>query len=305
MSTKIYLGVTDSRWFNYLAAQQPDEVNFWMPGASGFKALPEAGLFLFKLKSPNDFVVGGGFFVRYTRLPVMLAWDAFGQKNGVESRPQLLSILRSLRPEIHASDEIGCCILAQPFFFSRESWIPTPADWSKNIVRGKGYASDSLEGAKLLDAVRERLHAVGETEGLLSPSDDPERPLQIIRGRLGQGAFRSLVTDAYDRRCAISGERTLPVLEAAHIKDYAMSGPNRIENGLLLRSDIHKLFDAGYVTVTPEHRIEVSRRIRDEFENGKDYYRFQGRELKVRPIQLAEQPDPGYLRWHNENRYRG
>jgi len=95
------------------------------------------------------------------------------------------------------------------------------------------------------------------------------------------------------------------VLEAAHIKPYAESGPNRTENGLLLRSDIHKLFDAGYDTVTPEHRIEVSPRIREEFETGKAYYRFQGRELEVRPMQLAEQPDPGYLQWHNENRYRG
>ncbi len=304
MSTKIYLGVTDYRWFNYLAAQQPDEANFWMPGASGFKALPEAGLFLFKLKSPNDFVVGGGFFVRYTRLPVMLAWDAFGQKNGVESLPQLLSILRSLRPDIHAFDEIGCCILAQPFFFPKGSWIPTPADWSKNIVRGKGYVSDSLEGVKLLDAVRERLHVVGEAEGLLSPSDDPERPLRIIRGRLGQGAFRSLVTDAYTRRCAISGERTLPALEAAHIKPYSESGPNRTENGLLLRSDLHRLFDAGYVTVTPERRIEVSRRIKEEFENGRDYYRFHGEKLRVEPGKASEKPDAGYLAWHNERVFR-
>ena len=304
MSKKIYLGVTDSRWFGYLAAQKPDEVNFWMPGATGFRALPEAGLFLFKLKSPNDFVVGGGFFVRYTRLPVMLAWDAFAQKNGVESLPRLLSILRSLRPDIHASDEIGCCILAQPFFFPRESWIPTPADWSKNIVRGKGYDSDSLEGKKLLDAIRERLPAVGEVDHLLDPMGDPERPLQIIRGRLGQGAFRSLVTDAYTRRCAISGERTLPALEAAHIKPYAESGPNRTENGLLLRSDLHRLFDAGYLTVTPERQIEVSRRIREEFENGRDYYRYHGEKLFKEPTNPAERPDAGYLAWHNEQVFR-
>lgn len=304
MSGRFYIGVTDSRWFHYLAALKPDEVNFWMPGGSGFKALPEAGLFLFKLKSPNDFIVGGGFFVRFTRLPLMLAWDAFGQKNGVESLPQLLNILRSLRPEIHPADEIGCCILAQPFFFPRERWIPTPADWSKNIVRGKGYESDSLEGAKLLDAVRERMHGVAETDELLDPTDDPQRPLRIIRGRLGQGAFRSLVTDAYTRRCAISGERTLPALEAAHIKPYAESGPNRTENGLLLRSDLHRLFDAGYVTVTPERRIEVSGRIREEFENGRDYYRFHGRKLVVEPGDPAEWPDGGYLAWHNERVFR-
>jgi putative restriction endonuclease len=107
LTGKFYIGVTDSRWFHFLAALKPDEVNFWMPGGSGFKALPEAGLFLFKLKSPNNFIVGGGFFVRYIRLPLMLAWETFGQKNGVESLPQLLHILRSLRPDCHLPDELG------------------------------------------------------------------------------------------------------------------------------------------------------------------------------------------------------
>lgn len=59
MTTKFYIGVTDSRWFHYLAARNPDEVNFWMPGATSFRALPEAGLFLFNLKSPHNFVVWG------------------------------------------------------------------------------------------------------------------------------------------------------------------------------------------------------------------------------------------------------
>lgn len=305
MATSIYVGVTDSRWFHYLAARQPDEVNFWMPGASGFRALPEAGLFLFKLRYPRNLIVGGGYFVRYTRLPLMLAWEAFGKKNGVDTLHSFIEIMRSLRPDIHPADEIGCCILAQPFFLAEENWIPVPKSWSKNIVRGKGYDIDTDEGKQLLEAVRERLYLVGEDDDLLSTSaNEPERPLRLIRGRLGQGAFRALVTDAYTRRCAISGERTLPALEAAHIKDYAKSGPNRIENGLLLRSDLHRLFDAGYVTVTPEHRIEVSPRIREEFENGRDYYRHHGKPLSILPANPGEQPDPGYLAWHNENRFR-
>jgi len=85
----------------------------------------------------------------------------------------------------------------------------------------------------------------------------------------------------------------------------AQSSPDRTENGLLLRSDLHRLFDAGYVTATPEPRIEVSRRIKEEFENGRDYYRFHGAELTVLPSSRAEQPDAGYLRWHNEHLYRG
>jgi len=305
MPQKLYLGVTDSRWFHYLAARQPDEVNFWKPGGGSFRALPEAGLFLFKLKKPHNAIAGGGFFLRFTRLPVTLAWNAFGDKNGAATLPDFVAALQGNRPGLHPADQIGCCILAAPFFFPREQWIPTPEDFSPNIMTGKSYDTNTVTAQRVLAAIRERLAYLGETDELLDESSDPERPLRLILGRVGQGGFRALVTDAYDRRCAISGERTLPVLEAAHIKDYAKSGPNRIDNGLLLRSDIHKLFDAGYLTVTPKRRIEVSQRIKEEFENGADYYRYQGRELKVLPGDLAEQPDPGYLQWHNENRYRG
>lgn len=72
----------------------------------------------------------------------------------------------------------------------------------------------------------------------------------LVRPRLGQRSFRIAVLDTYERRCAITSERTLPVLEAAHIRDYADVQQHSINNGILFRSDIHKLFDGGYVTVT-------------------------------------------------------
>src|SRR5215211_3132406 len=70
----------------------------------------------------------------------------------------------------------------------------------------------------------------------------------LTRTRLGQGAFRVLVTEAYTRRCAVTGERTLPALEAAHIQPFSKLGPHLTTNGLLLRSDLHKLFDLGYLS---------------------------------------------------------
>jgi putative restriction endonuclease len=120
---------------------------------------------------------------------------------------------------------------------------------------------------------------------------------------LGQGAFRVLVTDAYTRRCAITGERTLPALEAAHIKPFALSGPHQTANGLLLRSDLHRLFDLGYLTVTPNFSVEVSRKIKEEFENGKDYYAFHGRTLSVLPSLERDRPSSQYLQWHNNQRF--
>jgi len=127
----------------------------------------------------------------------------------------------------------------------------------------------------------------------------------LTKVRLGQGAFRVLVTDAYSRRCSITGEKTLPVLEAAHIKPYAESGPHFISNGLLLRSDMHKLFDSGYLTITNDLKIEVSQRIKEEFQNGKEYYQYHGKKLLFLPQRELDKPNEKYIDWHNSNIYRG
>jgi putative restriction endonuclease len=107
------------------------------------------------------------------------------------------------------------------------------------------------------------------------PPPDADRAARRawVERRLGRGTFRSRVTDAYGRRCAVTGERTLPVLEAAHIQPYAQHGPNRVDHGLLLRSDLHRLFDRGLVTVEPERlTFQVSDRIRHEDSNGRVCY---------------------------------
>jgi putative restriction endonuclease len=70
------------------------------------------------------------------------------------------------------------------------------------------------------------------------------------------------------------------------------------------RRDIHSLFDAGYVTVTPDLRFEVSRRIKEEFENGRHYYELHGKPIFA-PADALRRPDPEALRWHNEHPYRG
>jgi putative restriction endonuclease len=110
--------------------------------------------------------------------------------------------------------------------------------------------------------------------------------------------------DLYDRRCAVTGERTLPVLEAAHIKPFGANGPHDLRNGLLLRSDLHTLLERGYVTVTPELRFEVSPGSAEEFENGRDYYALHGRSVRS-----PERSEPAlareYLDWHASNVFRG
>jgi putative restriction endonuclease len=120
---------------------------------------------------------------------------------------------------------------------------------------------------------------------------------------LGQGTFRVAVTDAYERACSITGEHSLPVSEAAHIRPYADLGPHEIGNGLLLRADFHRLFDQGYVTVTPDLRLEVSKRLREDFQNGRTYYPFHGKPVTL-PLPLELRPETAFLEWHNLNKFR-
>jgi putative restriction endonuclease len=302
---RFWVGVTDKEWFEHLREQVPDEVNFWQPSSRRLAEFLEPGVpFLFKLHAPDNFVVGGGFFVRFSALPARLAWEAFGEKNGVTDYSALRKRIEQYRGVTKGDPEIGCNVLNAPFFLEKRDWIPVPESWASNIVRGRTFDTEATDGLQLWNAVSDRMR------GRVAAAETIEQATRygaeyLARARLGQGAFRVLVTEAYERRCAITGERTLPVLEAAHIKPYAEEGPHLISNGLLLRSDLHILFDDGYITVTEDFKVEVSKRIEEEFHNGKEYYRHRGKPLVVVPGTMNERPSAEFLRWHNEKKFVG
>ena len=193
----------------------------------------------------------------------------------------------------------------EPFFWPRDRWIHDPPGFQKNIVRGRTYDLRSGDGAAIWNEVKERLFTEHgrEVPPTLEVPGGYGDPLFQPR-RLGQGTFRALVTDTYERRCAITGERALPALDAAHILPFHQARAHSVRNGILLRSDVHRLFDAGYVTVTPDHRVEASRRMKDDFNDGDNYLKLHGRRVWV-PGSALLQPDPEALRWHNEAVFRG
>lgn len=319
-----YVAITDIDWFRFLAGMpvsEVDEVNFWTPRPWGgrFQVLSRGEPLLFKLRAAEGgFIVGGGFFEHYTSLPISLAWGTFGPKNGVPNLHDLrkrISRLRRGNPDPWDEDPIGCILLAEPFFFDREHWIAQPSDWRGPTQRGKSYDLTRGVGKELWAQVRTRLEATAfpDLTGESRPDDDFPDPPEIPGGyartapgkrRIGQGIFQAIVLDAYGRQCAITRERALPALDAAHIRSYQSRPEHDVRNGLLLRSDVHRLFDAGYVTVTPEYRVEVSSRIRDDFNDGENYLRLHGEAIVVPQVPVWR-PDPEALRWHNEERFRG
>ncbi|ASG23243.1 HNH endonuclease [Nitrospirillum viridazoti] len=309
----IFVAVTDFDWYRYLAAQPGlEEVNFWQPGGkTAFKALRPGELFLFKLHSPRNFIVGGGIFGHASFLPVSMAWEAFGHSNGATSLTEMrtrIARYRREQPDHRQDYQIGCRLLEQPFFFPEDQWIPVPPSWSPNIVVGKSFSADDDDGRFLWDAVQDRLQGLPMAAPRTTIDDDAPTARYgaptLITPRLGQGTFRVAVTDSYGRRCAVTGEKTLPILDAAHIKDFGEGGNHTVDNGLLLRTDIHRLFDRGYVTVSDDHRFVVSRRLKEDFDNGRHYYELHGTPIRLPDSPLA-QPSAKALHWHWNNRFLG
>jgi putative restriction endonuclease len=305
---RVYVGITDSAWYRFLRAEPDlDEVNFWQPsGGRAFGALSAGELFLFKLHYPENMIVGGGTFVRHVVFPLSFVWDAFGRKNGASSYDEMSRRVAHYRRQPLSPggvERIGCLILADPFFLDETSWIAPPADLARNVVQGKIYASGSDEAERLISEVALR-------RGGQALADQPENAIEmygepsLVRRRRGQGTFQVLVAEAYQRRCAVSGEKALPVLQAAHIKPVSRGGHHYISNGLFLRSDIHTLFDRGYATITPSGEFRASRRLKTDYDNGEPYYALEKTPVRM-PADPGDRPSAAALQWHNDEVFRG
>src|SRR6185312_1430613 len=111
-----YVGITDRDWFEFLSGIVGlDEVNFWQPsGNVQFRSLQPGEPFLFKLHSPDDYIVGGGFFSHFTILPASIVWKAFGEKNGArtedEMRTRIAQYRRISNPAPADDFYIGCIL---------------------------------------------------------------------------------------------------------------------------------------------------------------------------------------------------
>lgn len=305
---RLYVGLTDRDWYRYLLQHQElEEVNFWRPRSqSEFHALSEGDPFLFKLHYPERAICGVGWFEGFTKLPVHFAWKFFKEGNGAPTYEEFLERLRPLRhgEPVLESEELGCIMLRSLTMFPRDDWIAEPADWERNIVQGKGYDTERGVGRELWEQVLERLPGAPLPAG----EHREEAPVQFTEGwsrqRRGQGAFAALVATAYQQRCAFTRERVLPTLEACHIRPAAKGGSHAVSNGLLLRSDVHQLFDLGYLGLHPRTlQIQASPRLQLEFQNGAEYRALQG-QIPILPAAAGDRPSPAQLEWHMEEVWR-
>ncbi len=306
------IAVTDAGWYRFLRSRPNlTELNFWRPSARrAFKA-PDFSPFFFKLRAPDNAICGYAYFATYTQLPIWLAWDTFGEANGCPTRQEMEIRIAAIRDRIrfsgHGAESIGCTLLVQPVFFPEDAWVWQPHDWKVRTQTDKKYDLTTGEGLRVWSECQAVAHelevdrGVARAYGESAPRYGQPR---LVAPRLGQRTFQIAVTDAYGRACSMTGEHSLPVLDAGHIRPYSEGGEHHVSNGLLLRADLHRLFDKGYVTVDPDLRVVVSPRLRSEFHNGHTYYPLHGANFRL-PARRRDRPDAEALRWHNDRVFVG
>lgn len=116
--------------------------------------------------------------------------------------------------------------------------------------------------------------------------------MRAVAQRRGQPLFRARLLDAYGGRCAITGCTAVEVLEAAHVLPYRGEHTHRLDNGLLLRADLHTLFDCQLLWITPEHTVALAPAVL-----ATDYALLQGKPL-ILPASKADHPNPAHLAEH-------
>jgi putative restriction endonuclease len=299
-----YVGVTDQNWYEFLAERKDiTEVNFWRPkDKRRFRVISPGEFFFFKTHAPDSRIVGGGILAGWELLPLSAAWAFYGPGNGAASLGELRALIggrEGLRPG--EDPEIGCILLHSVTFFPPGTSMALPPGlWSSGIQQGKSFNLADQPYAPFFDLITTRVLSTSIEIDLNDSSWRHSGPMfreRLRSERIGQGAFQARVLNAYHRRCAITGTKIWPALEAAHVRPVTKGGEHRLDNGVLLRSDVHRMFDWGYLGVDPSYRLRVSPRLRDEFGNGEQFYAQAG-QLITLPDRKGDRPHREFLEWH-------
>lgn len=258
---------TDVEWFKFLRTEGLNsEINFWTPTPWNVSRLASGDKLYFMLKSPIRKIGGYGQFVEYKNMSINDAWNKYGFKNGCTSKQELIDRLDKYKAS-NSSDErsvtdseIGCIVLTNAVYYDDDKFLDLDnydIDFSRFIVKIKYYnENDPLEIATE--------SMVKEFE-LLPTSLEKLKKSRLVTERKGQGNFRAIITTAYSNKCCITNETTPELLEAAHIQPYFDENSNHVKNGLLLRVDLHKLYDNGLLYIDESFKIHISPEVKSEY----------------------------------------
>ena len=175
--------------------------------------------------------------------------------------------------------------------------LPITQALRKHPIWGTDYEQKTMSVARATDQSRrvidqwlDRRRVKGRGSKSIPDLDARQRVVRQIAQRQGQQVFRQMLLESYGQRCAITGTSAVDVLEAAHIKPYMGPHSNVPHNGILLRADIHTLFDLGLIAVDADYTVKVSKKL-----EGTEYKACRGTTIAL-PEVTAHRPSVSALR---------
>jgi putative restriction endonuclease len=296
---------TDRDWINSLAdSQKRDNVNFWRKDVRNLSLLP-GDIFYFKIRGGLT-IAGRGYFREQRTLSIQDAWSRFRLGNGVANLAELEQRAKAvLQVE---GNRVNCLVLDGVEILS-DAQRPQieESDFPRNIMGAKFFQDDEIPyiASAFSASTTPSILLSGEAAAQFQQDFDPENistsrsaALRAICARRGQTAFRAMLLSAYKGKCAVTGEGTEETLEAAHIHPYLGEDTNTIQNGFLLRSDWHTLFDLGLWTIADDYTIQIGSKLRSPA-----YRDYSGRPLLL-PTHTSHRPSKPALKFHREKIFR-
>lgn len=291
----IALAPANITWFQNLRdAGYSGLVNFWTSMDWKVSGIAKDTWWYFVI---NGKLAGGGRFEDYAVMRVSEAWARFGFGNGAGSVPEMVGEVISQRQRnvqdksFNPDPIVGCIALRDCVFLPDEQHALPEAHGLSLPGQLLKYKLLSVPPLRLVQIAGSA--AQPDAHGPVNKEDVRLRIQTGIANRRGPELFRRALLAAYDSKCPITGCNTVEVLEAAHIVPYLGDRTDAVANGLLLRADIHTLFDLHLLALTPKTCIVV---LHPDLRLG-HYAELHGRQLRL-PQRPEDWPDSTALAEH-------
>lgn len=310
-SQHIMICKVDHSWYSIIKSEYfsagTNSTNFWTveceqdldPALRTF----EPGTMVLYVLDHHDhsFVVGGGFFLSWVFLNPKQLWEILGVRNGSHSYEDFFDKVRALGG--NEDSVLASSVLNGTFILTRRDSIMIPDEFRAHFQDLPARSLLSLDepiGKYLEKIVNEVRVAMLDAYGQHWPGIYYVASNRNSRSYI-QG-FTARVMNAYEFRCAITGTSARPVLEVAHLQPFYDHNFQSVQNGILLRCDVQKMFNTGYITLEykndDEIAVKVSRTIKSVW--AEDYAVYNGKKIFL-PKDRALWPKKEYIEWHQKN----
>ena len=287
----ISAGSAATNFWTVKQGEAPDELAGLKPGSLVLNVVDEGDHF---------YIVGGGYFLNWGELKPVEAWERFGVRNGYSS-------FDDLKEEIakqggNADSTLISTILFGTFIFSRHEVLMVPDEFKAEFSGGKSRFMLSVNeplGRYLERMLRDRRAGLNSDE-----YSSDWRGIYYLAARHVEHSdidgFYAAVLAAYNFKCAVTGSEVQPLLDVANIQPCYSNTFQSVQNGILMRTDLHRLFSEGYITLRYTQdlsaiEVMVSKTIKTV--GGADYLQYDGRRLTL-PADKTKWPKREYLEWH-------